>query len=469
MTIAASKREQGGRYNGYAQDVHQPDMLPPAVAALLAVTSIPLPARADQKRRSRNGRGVERQHQLAVAALLDEKAVYERGPTSVPNRSPLDILLNASERNGQEDPELSDVDNLEIRPSVTMGKMSFDSVPSLEADDATSTLFNSPPSPRADERSNLYRKGKPLSSPPAESCLLDHPLLCAQTESNTTDDDQAYHASTSQSSSPIYSRPGLSLRHSSFTSNLTASLRVLRSAAKSFSNFATNPAVRADDFLTRSILSISPQFTDERRPLPLEDTPTPALRRYLNPPSSICPRPAKQDAQFFSSHHDLLHHSASSLLHNQDYDKHCCTASIQLQTYHVPDRRRCKPSSSSSASINDNCIPPPSSLSSDEEKTTNTTLVRPREPRENSDFLRVIVLEMNMRREGKLSDTAPGRARFVLPPRKSHALQHDHHHQHSQDREKRSSPAAMMMLSLAGSNGDGNECVPERWVASVVR
>lgn len=42
---------------------------------------------------------------------------------------------------------------------------------------------------------------------------------------------------------------------------------------------------------------------------------------------------------------------------------------------------------------------------------------RPREVRENGDFLRVIVLEMNMRRRGKLSDTAHGKAKLILPPR----------------------------------------------------
>jgi len=44
--------------------------------------------------------------------------------------------------------------------------------------------------------------------------------------------------------------------------------------------------------------------------------------------------------------------------------------------------------------------------------------VRQREPRENSDFLRVIVLEMNMRRVGKLDSKAVGKARIWLPPRK---------------------------------------------------
>ena len=47
----------------------------------------------------------------------------------------------------------------------------------------------------------------------------------------------------------------------------------------------------------------------------------------------------------------------------------------------------------------------------DEQKTSQ----RPREPRENSDFLRVVVMEMNMRRAGKLD--GEGRARLWLGPR----------------------------------------------------
>ena len=47
----------------------------------------------------------------------------------------------------------------------------------------------------------------------------------------------------------------------------------------------------------------------------------------------------------------------------------------------------------------------------------HVSLPRQREPRENSNFLRVIVLEMNMRKVGKLSDASPGRARLWLPAR----------------------------------------------------
>jgi hypothetical protein len=56
--------------------------------------------------------------------------------------------------------------------------------------------------------------------------------------------------------------------------------------------------------------------------------------------------------------------------------------------------------------------------------------------RENSDFIRIAVMEMAMRKCGKLDDQRPGRARWALPPRKA-------------------------ILKPYGVNTDG---VPERWV-----
>lgn len=44
-------------------------------------------------------------------------------------------------------------------------------------------------------------------------------------------------------------------------------------------------------------------------------------------------------------------------------------------------------------------------------------LARQRDMRENSDFIRVAVMEMLMRKKGKLDDQKPGRARWALPPR----------------------------------------------------
>src|SRR5262249_13025297 len=86
-----------------------------------------------------------------------------------------------------------------------------------------------------------------------------------------------------------------------------------------------------DDFLTRSIFTLDPQvpYTDERRPPPLGEEPTAALRRYLNPTTRALmeqPRPLAV---------------ATPADRPRPY-----TASIQMQTYKV---HRAHPSSSSSA------------------------------------------------------------------------------------------------------------------------
>ena len=66
--------------------------------------------------------------------------------------------------------------------------------------------------------------------------------------------------------------------------------------------------------------------------------------------------------------------------------------------------------------------------------------MRQREPRENSDFLRVIVLEMNMRKAGKLGEEG-GRARIWLPARRGEG---------------------------GGGDREGGGVVPRRWVGVAV-
>ncbi len=132
-------------------------------------------------------------------------------------------------------------------------------------------------------------------------------------------------------------------------------------------------AIQRDEFLTRSILSISPQFTDERRPVLTEDIPDPAVRRYLNP--------------ITASPSELFYHDHSARRASNDR----CTASIQLQTYKRP-----------STHSKNATVPPVFKRSAKDASKSESLIVaysasRQREPRENSDFLRVIVLEMNMR------------------------------------------------------------------------
>lgn len=364
-TTGTARPKSHGRTSGaYATDVHRPDAIPPAIAALLAVTSIPQKrSKAPDVRGRGKGLGERRQRTHAIP-VLDEKDMRGGGMSPL-----LDVLLSPSE------------DELDV------SSISSESVPSLEDHDGSTAPLSSPITPGTDRTALPFRrKDKLLSSPPAEDCLFDHPLLPPQDGWSPPKNHQVHDFVVKDQIRAL--RPRSSLK-----SNLTTSLRVLRSAAKSFSHFTYNPYSQADHLLTGSALSISPQLTDDRRPLPLEDTPTPALRRYLNP---------------FQNPQTEKMRSGSPPTSQESV----CTASIQLQTYRVstpPSRKSSTPLNETSSSLKQ---PAPTFTSNG-----SGPPVRQREPRENSAFLRIVVLEMNMRRGGKLSDTTPGRARLALPPR----------------------------------------------------
>lgn len=469
--LSAKREDDQRRCGRHGRDQpHQPDMVPPAVAALLAVTSIPPPKRTTMTDarlgRKRMGDRPGRQKTVMIVGVFDEKRAHEKMVSAALNRSPLDVLLGSAEGLAPDDADTADLESEGVRPSTSVGRVSFESVPSLDQDDLSTTSSLSPPPPSSSERRkpNGHRKEEPQ----AESCLQDHPLL---SERHSLGNDDPYCHPQRNLNAGNHSNPHrvtltpspLRWREISLKSNLTASLRVLRSAAKSFSNFTTGPATQAEDFITRSILSISPQFTDERRPLPLDDVPTPALRRYLNPPPSS--DSSRHQAQFFSPHHHL---------HKTTLSKQVgpCTASIQLQTYRVADQASCSSRKSSPTGVRP---PSPSSRSKGPAAAAAalpppTVNLRPREPRENGDFLRVIVLEMNMRREGKLSDTAPGRARFILPPRRSSSPPNSNHRLPlNKPLESTSAADDGRDVDNGGSSINTSPVmIPRRWIATSV-
>lgn len=359
---------------------HDPQSIPSSTAALLAMTSLP---------RSIYTSNAQSQRKYSRRALIDEEGISLDSELSRQNSSsssPRSWGILLSPPSGGEQDVSSITSESTMGPLHSVRSLSSDSMPSLEADIESSGSVSNPSTPDIPKgkRGGGERRPKFLSSLTSEDCVLDHPLLPGPSEpasdsEGIEDEVEPLVAKT---------RPHTT-SESSFKSNLTASLRILKSAAASFSYF-TAPVVHRDDHIARSLLSISPQLTDERRPLPSADLPDPALRRYLNP---ITVSPAE------------LHFYHDQLLGSN------CTASIQLQPY----RRALKMSSKASA-------PPvftshPLSQASDEPFTTSSS--RQREPRENSDFLRIIVLEMNMRKVGKLSDASPGRAKLWLPARKS--------------------------------------------------
>ncbi len=360
--------------------VHDPTALPTSAAAFIAITSpvtstlgteAPWTPRFDGGSRKKR----TREEDLGIG----QYAMSASSPRS------WSLLLSP--------PNQSDLENISIGSDTTLADVSFgrslsnESMPSLDTDYGSSTSASSISTSRiiCGSRGGVERKLKSLCSSKIEECPLDHPLLPLPPTEDSELPSLAIDTGLAASGAPSTTR-----RQSGFKSNLSA---LLRSAARSFSNFSA-PAISRDEYLTRSLLPMSPPFTDERRPLPLLEPPDPALRRYLNP---ITASPAE-----LHTHHE---HAPSQKARSQ------CTTSIQLQTY----QRMPRPSAKASA--------PPifasatSAIAVAAEEPFAMPSPRQREVRENSDFLRVIVLEMNMRRSGTMSETAPGKARMWLPAR----------------------------------------------------
>ena len=317
--------------------------------------------------------------------------------------SPLDVLLGRVDESEDEYGSLLSME--QEKGSMTSRSISSESIttmpPSLDLD-APSFVSQWDNISTPESYGRQERREKIVQSPPTEDCILDHPLL------HFNPDDCEELATLDMPD--LATSPPSADRFRLFKSNLTASFQALKSAAKSFSNF-TAPSVPPDDLLTRSLLS--PKFTSEMRPKQLQGLPSPELRRYLNPqPAPISP------AELSMQLHDAL---------MLDVDTET-SPMIQMQTYERRGRassrkRRMDPMSEAGRAL------------------SSSPAVRQREPRENCDFLRVIVLEMNMRRVGKLDAKAVGRARIWLPPRK---------------------PGSSKPTSLQTQSG-----VPDRWIATL--
>ncbi|KAF8243272.1 hypothetical protein K440DRAFT_562257 [Wilcoxina mikolae CBS 423.85] len=342
--------------------------IPSATAALLAATAIP------QRKSVRRRKAVDTyygprtppnnasfDYEVSIEGEEDEDSAAEQ----LQARSALEVLLSPPDDDEEYDSSPMERSNSDSQLSVRSS--STESVPSLDTDNESTCSFSSswsqPAQPRrSDSRSRI------VTSPPIE-CDSNHPLMFTPPEEEATQEPEVAFLAEDMVKRVT--------RRLNLVSNLTASIRVLKSAAKSFSSLTASATAiqQPDDYLTRSILSISPQYTDERRPKPSEEEVTPALRRYLNPWSSL-------------------------------HEESPCTGSVQMQTYDLNSRRSKSARTGRTESMED-------------ESCACGPMVRQREVRENADFLRVIVLEMNMRREGKLSDTAQGKARYMLPPRQA--------------------------------------------------
>lgn len=374
-----SKTERSSR-----RTVHSPDAIPPSVAALLAITSIP-PQKGNNSIRKKSGVA----SRLTVDSILDQTDVSEKEFSMSLGRSPLDFLLSSPDEL-EEDPIGSHNGRESIMSSRTM---SCESMPSLgdSSYNESSVSLNSLLTPSSRGKRSLPQRRLPIS-PPGEP-VIDDPLSMAGMDLDELD----FRVFDRPQARQDIKKPvdvEIPRRKSAFKSNLTASLKAVKAAARSFSSLTT-PMITPDDFLTRSIISIDPQvpFTDERMPPRLEDTPTAALRRYLNPTTNA----------------PIEAHVPASLAQTRGATK--VTASIQMQTYKVSRAGK----STSPIVISRRTQATPEEVFAD---VAAGPVARQRDMRENSDFIRIAVMEMAMRKNGKLDDRKPGRAKWALPPRK---------------------------------------------------
>ncbi|EXJ84171.1 hypothetical protein A1O3_04838 [Capronia epimyces CBS 606.96] len=324
--------------------------------------------------------------------------------------------------------------------TMSSRSLSSESMPSLLSPDDYSTTDTASVSP-ATVRSPCDHRCRQMAS--SEDCSSHHPLL------SLDDDDDSYSGATtpelaiSPPTRPKQRSVAAGKRPTSFKSSLTASLKALKSAAQTVSSLATNPPLaQPDEFLSRSIFDFQPALTDDRRPPPSDEPPSAALRRYLNPNIFVPPEspaqlhfwveekrnPSSSEADTrpkLKIKRKYQNKKPTPVADEQGRIKEPRSSTIQLPP--VVPLATCIPSSIRTA----NASSPPTWLEPDgtpsnkhraaqalwdDEASKAEGQPRPREPRENRDFLRVFVCEMNMRKCGKLSNDATGRAKLWLPP-----------------------------------------------------
>lgn len=362
----------------------------PSVDTLLASTAIQ-PRRPPRPRKSQ--RLPECDHVAEFSKLLlDDLGTREEGVSGSLGNPQFDLIFGSP--NDADEGETVAGGECAGQGHMSIHSISSESMPSLENDDdsATTASLSEAPTPSLVVRRTLPGKRTPQFSTSEELPPNDHPLKTPVLQPSSPTPGPLSNLN-------LAAKPRAS---STIRSNLTASLRALKSAAQTVSSIKLTPPLnRPDDFLTRSIFDISPTLTDDKRPPPLSSPPSPALRRYLNPPRTTGTSASTSlTPSDIATYYDPPSSKSSSV-----------SSSIQLQTYLPPTHR--------SATASSPPIFPATAPTVEAQLTpfTGPNLARQREPRENSDFLRVLVCEMEMRRKGKLRDDVEGRACVWLPPR----------------------------------------------------
>lgn len=378
--------------------VHKRDALPSSVAALLAVTAIPPPRRNQPRRKRADPR------RISIDELVQEWRQDALHTSSIGSHKSMDVLLESVDQSADETSSAPEESCILLGSRTT----SSDSIPSLEDDDRSVLSHSGPCTPevtRSGRSSSFGGKKSRPSLPLVEDCGRDHPLTPQPKDHDLDTYDE----------SPLSVQPvDLTRRKSSFKSNLTLSLQALKTRALSSlqqlnlntttsSTSNSSPMSSMSDAALWQHPFIFPRLTSELRPS-YSGAPSQSQRRYFNP------LPLNFDEQQ-GVYRQALH---STLLLDEDAK---AAPMIQMQTYERAARSR----KSSRRSNNSKS----SSMTEAGRALNGAPLVRQREPRENGDFLRVVVLEMNMRRQGKLENNMGGRARIWLPARRMNGCEND--------------------------------------------
>ena len=170
MPTLSNSAPNGSRENTKA---HDPHALPPAVAALLAMTEIPRPRRNQFRRRSAHPRSI------SIDELVSEWKNDDSLKTSYGSSPALSILLE--DIDGSEEPCPTPEDGVIEESFLHTRTTSAESMPSLEADDRSIVSNGSPSTPESlrsrKSISNLKKEKQPRSLPAAEECASSHPLI----------------------------------------------------------------------------------------------------------------------------------------------------------------------------------------------------------------------------------------------------------------------------------------------------
>lgn len=301
-------------------------------------------------------------------------------------------------------------------PSESQSEQLSDLTPSLCSDTASDVSTDCPSTKSSHASIGLVEKKESYRRPVfiAPSRVEEHPL---EFESLLDQEEVPLDIAISI---PIAS----TTRESRYRirSNISSSFHNLKSRAMSSLQslpFSCNPSITPTHHQPRNSWPSSQnnrawlhpwlfiRLRPETRPKPFRDPPTSRERQYFNPTILSLDEQRKSFCQVLHPTVPMETNAGDTpLINMHDLNNH-------IDSNHDSEITDLIYTDTGRGNIANDEI-----ISTDSLHTTiNLSRVRQREPRENSEFLRVVVLEMNMRRNGKLEDGTGGRARVWLPPR----------------------------------------------------